>query len=299
VNPDNVRVVLYDISGGKVESLTAKIGWSSLSLEPPAKLKIGEKEVKKLMKLSVKLRLGSVLDFPHYIFAFEGVSRAFTHQLVRHRVAAYVQQSLRRVKVNPELDPRDPWFVIPPSLVLEGADVVLRYVESQLAAGRTYLYLLGSGVPPEDARYALPIGIKTFIACIMNAEELLHVVKVRSCASAQWEIRSAVLALLTGLNLVYPSIFSYAGPHCVYDGVCRGGGGQRCCSNVKELLGKLRSLAEEWRGAYEREGRVDLDLTDLLGFRAPEDLEEEVGRKLGLRAPLNLSYEVKLSVERV
>lgn|GEM_PF-147295 len=294
-----MKVVLYDVGIKEVEELTAKIGWSSIMLTPCINSEVDDSKLKGLLKAAVKLRLGSVLDFPYYIFTFEGVSRAFTHQLVRHRMAAYVQQSLRRVKVSSELSPEDPWFIIPPSLVIKSKELILTYVRRQIEAGSTYLKLIQSGTPPEDARYVLPIGVKTFINCIMNAEELLHVIKVRTCTDAQWEIRKGFLALLVGLNVLSPEIFSYAGPHCVYDGKCRGRGNWSCFEKVKSLIGRIRAIAGEARKTYEGKGYLRLDLTELLGFKAPDELKKEIGKELGLEGPINLDYKVELVIRNV
>jgi len=289
-----MKVVLYNITSCDLDEIVARIGYSSISLFPPEEIKLNKNIINEFFKTSVKYRLGSILDFHHYIFTFYDVSRAFTHQLVRHRIAAYVQQSLRRVKIKTELD-EDPWFIIPPSILSKGAKVIIKYIEKQLESGRVYLDLLGKNVPPEDARFVLPIGVKTFITAIMNAEELLHVLKVRTCFDAQWEIRIAFYALMAGLVALTPSIFKYAGPYCVYDGLCRGLSNGVCIREARELTRKIKKIGLQIREKLEKNS-LTISLTDILGYKVPEEVKKEVQEYFGKK--INLDYEVILEIRR-
>lgn len=143
----------------------------------------------------------SVLEHGLLTFDLQGVSRAFTHQLVRHRIASFSQQSQRHVRIDTDSD----WYVIPPSLKDESRQ---RFEERMKAMASWYLEESRSGRKIEDARFYLPNAAKTNIVVSMNPRELLHVFKLRCGAEAQWEIRAVAWAMLACSKLIAPSIFS-------------------------------------------------------------------------------------------
>lgn len=127
----------------------------------------------------------SIAEFADFHFEISGVSRALTHQLVRHRVASYAQRSQRYVKED-NFD-----WVTPPSVVLSGLDLEMNIGYNYLMNQIKILYgrLLEAGVPKEDARYILPNATYTTIHVKMNFRELMHFCSLRLCTKAQWEIR--------------------------------------------------------------------------------------------------------------
>lgn len=125
----------------------------------------------------------SVFEHAYVTFAVDGLSRACSHQLVRHRLASFCQQSQRYCKIDVE---DDEWFVMPDSLDEDGQ---AEFVMQMAVAATTYERLLERGVRPEDARYALPEACKTKIVCTMNCRELFHFLDMRQSKAAQWEIR--------------------------------------------------------------------------------------------------------------
>ena len=124
----------------------------------------------------------SVLEFAHFTFHITGVSRALTHQLVRHRMASYAQRSQRYC----EEDGFD--FVVPPSITpnSENWDI---YFDTMACIEQAYKDLVSHGIPPEDARMLLPNACNTVIEVSMNGRELIHFCNERMCTRAQWEIR--------------------------------------------------------------------------------------------------------------
>ena len=282
------------------ESLTASIAWSSISsLSPPDNPDPSLEDVERMFYLTRKMKLSSVLDFPFYIFAFKNVSRVFTHQWVRYRIAAHVQQSLRYVKVSTTIKD-EPWFIIPPSILSQGAMAISEYVRAQIESGRKYLELLNRGIPPEDARFVLPMAVKTHISSVMNAEELLHVIDQRTCFDSQWEIRKASYALLAGLYSISPLIFKHAGPYCISEGICRGRRKGACYKQAKELITKMFDAGKRLRvmlSKVEAGDYVRVDLTDELGFRVTDDVKREVANTLGF--PVELDYKVEVYVKKI
>jgi thymidylate synthase (FAD) len=137
----------------------------------------------------------------------EGVSRALTHQLVRHRIASYSQQSQRYVSMNRAS------YIIPPSIALD-PDAKKEYETLMNQIWKAYAEL-AQKVPKEDARYVLPNACNTNITVTMNARELTHFFSLRCCRRAQWEIRKMAWLMLLEVRQVSPILFENAGPGCV------------------------------------------------------------------------------------
>jgi thymidylate synthase (FAD) len=137
------------------------------------------------------------------------VSRALTHQLVRHRIASYNQQSQRYVKFDNNFE-----YITPPSIE-RNKDAKKKFDNLISNMHNLYKELLDSGVEAEDARYILPNASETKIIVTMNGRELLNFFTVRCCNRAQWEIRSMAIKMLKLVKKVAPVIFEKAGPSCL------------------------------------------------------------------------------------
>jgi thymidylate synthase (FAD) len=157
----------------------------------------------------------SPIEHVSFTFALSGVSRALTHQLVRHRLASYSQQSQRYV------DATHFEYVMPPAIARNPAagERFTRFMEEARAAYADIRKLLeadgrsGSGAN-EDARFVLPQAAQTRIVLSMNCRSLLHFFEERCCMRAQWEIRAAANMMLEKCRLVLPEIFALAGAKC-------------------------------------------------------------------------------------
>ena len=149
----------------------------------------------------------SVIEHANFTFSVEGVSRALTHQLVRHRIASYSQQSQRYVSMNRAS------YIIPPSIALD-PDAKKEYEALMNQIWKAYAEL-AQKVPKEDARYVLPNACNTNITVTMNARELTHFFSLRCCRRAQWEIRKMAWLMLLEVRQVSPILFENAGPGCV------------------------------------------------------------------------------------
>ncbi len=163
---------------------------------------------RKVLRTILKSGHHSALEHASYTFAIDGVSRALTHQLVRHRVASYNQQSQRYVAYVEE-----PTFVVPPA-VAQDPEALARFNSATAAAFDAYRGLVDSGVAAEDARYLLPNAMETKIVVTMNMRELLHFFEVRCCKRAQWEIRKLALKMLELVESTAPYVFMDAGAAC-------------------------------------------------------------------------------------
>lgn len=164
----------------------------------------------------------STLEHASYTFAVDGVSRALTHQLVRHRIASFNQQSQRYVKFAGDVE------VVKPPTVAAQEETSRVFDEAIDAVVDAYHKLLDAGVPAEDARYLLPNAAETKIVITMNIRELLHFLSLRCCNRAQWEIRELANRMLELVRPTAPYIFMDAGAPCVR-GACPEG--KMTCGN--------------------------------------------------------------------
>jgi thymidylate synthase (FAD) len=167
-------------------------------------------------------------EHPHATFAIKGVSRSCMAQLTRHRHVSFDVQSMRYVSFD-DVDPADvrdgTMVVIPPSAddpdwvgrnqktgdvsdedVAEREEIFKDAIEN---AVESYQDLLELGMPPEDARFVLPIGTKVNIVMSMNARMLMHVADMRAAADAQWEIRQMTEDILDLAEEWCPITFEY------------------------------------------------------------------------------------------
>lgn len=173
--------------------------------------KITRNSAKKFVETLRKLGHESVIEHSAMTVEFNNVSRGFTHELVRHRIAAFTQESTRYV------DESDFKVVIPPD-----KDVNQKIVELKIGGGKSinvsfkdwmllneqmYRGLRKAGWVPQDARQVLPIGIKSQIVCTANFREWRHIFKLRTSPAAHWEIRSVMIGLLKDVKKRIPIIF--------------------------------------------------------------------------------------------
>lgn len=169
---------------------------------------MSEEAVRKVLKTVISSGHLSTLEHASYTFAIDGVSRALTHQLVRHRLASFNQQSQRYVRYDAE-----PVMIEPPSVAADASAHEI-FAAASAAAFEAYGKLLEAGVPAEDARYLLPNAMETKIVVTMNIRELLHFFELRCCKRAQWEIRDLALRMLELAESTAPYIFLDAGAAC-------------------------------------------------------------------------------------
>lgn len=167
----------------------------------------------KALRIALKSGHESVIEHCSFTFSIEGISRACSHQLVRHRLASYSQQSQRYVRLSPF------GYVIPETV--ESKDYQRDNFEwAMKVIDKVYNQLIAYGVPEEDARYVLPNACMTNIVVTMNARELRHFFALRCCNRAQWEIRQLANIMLSLCKEVAPVIFEDAGPSCKVLGHC-------------------------------------------------------------------------------
>ncbi len=160
----------------------------------------------------------SPIEHVSFTFALSGVSRALTHQLVRHRIASYSQQSQRYVEAS------NFEYVVPPR-IKANAVALERFTTCMDQIAKTYgelRQLLGAdgSNANEDARFVLPQATASRIVVTMNCRSLLNFFQHRCCTRAQWEIRHVANTMLALCRDVLPEIFTLAGARCEQLGYC-------------------------------------------------------------------------------
>lgn len=161
----------------------------------------------------------SPIEHVSFTFAIQGVSRALSHQLVRHRIASYSQQSQRYVDGS-RFD-----YILPPSIA-KNEQARERFVQCIDTIGEAYrdikdmLEKAGHGQAREDARFLLPQAAETRVVATMNCRSLLNFFEHRCCMRAQWEIRALAMAMLRKCREALPVVFDVAGAPCDRLGYC-------------------------------------------------------------------------------
>lgn len=164
--------------------------------------------VRRVLRVILDSGHHSALEHASYTFALDGVSRAMTHQLVRHRLASYNQQSQRYVEFADAIE------FIEPASIAAADGFSERFREMSQAAFDLYREMVEAGIPAEDARYILPQAGESKIVVTMNIRELLHFLTLRCCKRAQWEIRDMALRVLELVEPTAPYVFMDAGAPC-------------------------------------------------------------------------------------
>jgi thymidylate synthase (FAD) len=217
-------------------AMAAKLCYSPSDISS-LKGKIEAKDQKAFVEKLVKIGHMTPIEHASFTFAIEGISRACSHQLVRHRLASYSQQSQRYVSEESGFD-----YIIPPT-IKEDKELKEAFVAFMKNAQKAYNTMVGKlnekGIKGEsanqDARFLLPNAAETKIMATMNARELLHFFRQRCCNRAQWEIRIMSEKMLNLVKKAAPTIFDKAGPGCLYKPCPEG---DFTCGKVREVRKK-------------------------------------------------------------
>jgi thymidylate synthase (FAD) len=196
-----------------------------------------------MIKRLAKMKHLSPFEHASWSFFITGVSRAMTHQLVRHRLLAVSQRSQRYVTQT------DFNYIIPESVRVAGLEESFK--QMMMDTGRFYKQL-SEGLEKkgfkgedrnQDARYVLPNACETTIGITGNGRELLHIFQERLCNRAQWEIRYVASEMLRLVRPTAPAIFELAGPSCYVEGKCYQG--RKTCGKMAEVIKEYERLGGE------------------------------------------------------
>lgn len=238
-----VKLIEHTPNPEKVIASAAKLCYSSAGVDDILE-GLDEEKTEKFLAMLMSFGHQSPIEHVNFTFAVEGVSRSLTHQLVRHRLASYSQQSQRYVKLQ-QFE-----YIIPPSI--EGNEITKNiFIEAMEKSQNAYNELvdilksgyLNQGMNTinaekkaiEDARYVFPNACETKIMITMNARELIHFFNQRCCNRAQWEIRNMAEEMVKQVKEVAPTLFKYSGPSCLR-GKCPEG--KMTCGKMEEVRKK-------------------------------------------------------------
>ena len=161
----------------------------------------------KIMNHCIKSGHTSVTEFCDFTFHIEGVSRALSHQLVRHRMASYAQRSQRYCS-------EDGFEYVKPKTVKTDSPAEVIYDKAMDYLANTYKLLQELGIPNEDARMVLPNACETQIEVKMNLRALMNFMNERLCSCAQWEIRELAMKMKNVIIEKVPELAKYLVPKC-------------------------------------------------------------------------------------
>lgn len=228
--PPVVEVLAHTADPVRTVALAARLCYSGRDIGD-LQAGLSDEEAGGLLDKLLSMGHLSALEHAQFTLGVDGISRACSHQLVRHRLASYSQQSQRYVRLN------EIRAVVPPT-VRERPAALAAFEEKLRELWGLYAHLVEDGVPAEDARYLLPNACETKIVMSMNARELRHFFALRLCRRAQWEIRELAVAVLRAVLAKAPALFRGAGPGCL-KGACPEGA--YSCGQAAEVRQELSS----------------------------------------------------------
>lgn len=207
-----VSLISYTPNAELTIAAAARVS-SSITTATDFLVKLTPKQVGDLLGRLISAGHLSPFEHASFTFAISGISRVTTHQLVRHRLATYTQQSQRYVSLK-KLN------YVTPATISANPSMKTKYQEIVQAAHQLYCQMLEAGIPAEDARYVLPQAIETQLVMTMNARELMHVCSLRLCLRAQWEILQLFERIKQEVERVAPFIGAELKPKCYRLGYC-------------------------------------------------------------------------------
>lgn len=242
-----VKIIEHTPNPEKVIASAAKLCYSAVGVDEILE-GLDEENVEDFLNRLMSYGHASPIEHVSFTFAVEGVSRSLTHQLVRHRIASYSQQSQRYVKLN-QFE-----YVIPKEIEKDEKAKEI-FIKSMEESQRAYDELteilrekyINQGMKKlsaekkaiEDARYVFPNACETKIVFTMNARSLMNFFEHRCCNRAQWEIHNLADEMLKQVKKVAPILFKNAGPNCV-KGNCPEG--TMTCAEIIKIREKYTKL---------------------------------------------------------
>ncbi len=268
-----VTLLAYTPAPEQTVAMAAKLCYSKSDIES-VREGLTEEKTSSFLDMLTSLGHQSPIEHASFTFGIEGISRACSHQLVRHRIASYSQQSQRYVDgsafefvtppaiaENPEtLEKYNKALELEAQAYAEVRDaLIIQYIKkyaensddfsienlSQMSSDDIMLafkkfdskkYSSFEKLANEDARFILPNACTTKIICTFNARSLLNFFEHRCCNRAQWEIRDVACQMLELVKNAAPHLFQKAGPGCINGGCPEGA---MSCGRAKEMRQKF------------------------------------------------------------
>ena len=173
-----------------------------------------EEKMLKLISNVVASGHHSTIEHIQISFAISNVSRACTHQLVRHRLMSFSQKSQRYVKEKGQFD-----YIIPPTID-KNPELREKFISFMGEISNKYQEFIEAGIPAEDARFVMPNAAASALVASLNLRELIHLAQLRLCTRAQYEIRCLVKSMCDEVVKAEPWLKDYLVPKCEFLGFC-------------------------------------------------------------------------------
>jgi thymidylate synthase (FAD) len=167
--------------------------------------KITDDSAERFVKMIIKSGHESVIEHSSASVRFI-CDRGVTHELVRHRIAAFSQESTRYCNYSKDKF-GDEITVIRPLFFEQESPAYARWEQAMQEAETAYMELLEAGAKPEEARSVLPNSLKTEIVMTANLREWRHVFRLRCARRAHPQIREIMLPLLAEMHERIPAVF--------------------------------------------------------------------------------------------
>ena len=250
-----VKLLAHTPEPEKVISMAAKLCYSPVCVDEIAE-NLTEESINRFLNMLVSMGHESPIEHVTFTFGIEGISRSCSHQIVRHRIASFSQQSQRYVK----LDQFE--YIIPPEIEKneKAKEIFIQSMNKcqedydklvEILFEKHYQDLLDKGLNEkkaksqaekmsiEDARYVFPNACETKMVFTINARSLYNFFHHRCCERAQWEIRELATEMLKLVREVAPILFNNVGPNCL-NGACPEG--KMTCGKIQEVRQKFKTL---------------------------------------------------------
>ena len=227
----HVELITHTPEPEQVVAAAARLCYSNASIGDLMEKSRTERQ--EFLEKILSLGHHSVLEHVSFTLGIEGISRACSHQLVRHRLASYSQQSQRYVSHKTRFS------AVTPASIAARPELNQRYQQLLDEIHQFYGEMLDADIPAEDARFLLPNAATTKIVVTMNGRELRHFFALRCCRRAQWEIQEMAKQMLQLVKPVAPTLFDKAGPGCLR-GPCPEG--KMTCGQVAAVRDEFSTL---------------------------------------------------------
>lgn len=210
-----VRLLASTPQPVRVMALAARLCYTQAMTIEQVDKGLSDEQCERLLGKVLASRHLSVLEHAVFTFGVEGVSRNFSHQMVRHRNTSYEQQSLHYTMAGDDME-----VAMPAGLSMYQRGL---WVKARTEAFEAYKELVGQGVPREEARHLLPSGVETKLVMTANLRQWLHFVQIRACVVNCQEIIVVAHKAKKLLEAEMPMMRPYLGPTCWTDGTCHEG----------------------------------------------------------------------------
>jgi thymidylate synthase (FAD) len=277
-----INVRLLDSTSDPIRSLYVAYRTAYSALTPQtivdriASEKITRQEMLDFIEKRLETGHASPLEHAWFEFAISGVSRAFSHQFVRHHIGiSFEQQSQRYVPFKKGEFP----YTVPETVRRAGFAPKMEEAFDKL--GELYQEMIDAGIPAEDARFLIPNAANTNFKVAVNFLELLHICDLRLCTRAQWEFRQVASQMRAELHRRFPELAKYIQPKC---GDKRWGYCDESLTDWEACpIGKKRPHKKHLFDLFDAHRRGELQPLAESDFKVIEEIGSSVATQSGTR----------------